>query len=279
MPCLYFYKHGYFYEKDGEQMRLECDFIFDGIPSTEYELQILSLGEAPDSEVLVADKEYTKIIAPNDTRYRILNVSEKNPLTFNLQIFPTNEHFLSSDRIQVITNWMFNQIDYKKLQILDSKISHLYFNCIFTNITKLMMAQNVIGIECTVECDSNGAWEFEKTNKYDFTLNGVGTIFFNNISSDIKGLRPILTIEMFEDANFNMTSLTTGQQIVINNLNMTEKITMDCDNQIISSNLDKYLFDDFNGEFLCMKKGLNSISVSGKCKITMIYQNQAKVGG
>ena len=59
-------------------MRLECDFIFDGIPSTEYELQILSLGEAPDSEVLVADKEYTKIIAPNDTRYRILNVSEKS---------------------------------------------------------------------------------------------------------------------------------------------------------------------------------------------------------
>lgn len=264
-------------------MRLERDFIFDGLPSSEYGLQILSLGTAPDTETLIPNKEYIKVKAPNDTRYRILNVSEDEPLTFKLQLFSTEctteDEFLASDRIKVITDWMFNQTDYKKLQIISSEISHLYFNCILKDATKLMVAQNVFGIECTVECDSAGAWEFEKTNKYDFTLNGVGTIFFNNISSDIKGLRPILTIEMFEDANFNMTSLTTGQQITINNLNTTEKITMDCDNQIISSNLDRYLFDDFNGEFLCMKKGLNSISVSGNCKITMIYQNQVKVGG
>lgn len=263
-------------------MRLECDFIFDGLPSSEYGLQILSLGTAPDTETLIPNKEYIKVKAPNDTRYRILNVSEDEPLTFKLQLFSTEctteDEFLASNRIKVITDWMFNQTDYKKLQIINSEISHLYFNCILKDATKLMIAQNVFGIECTVECDSAGAWEFEKTNRYDFVANGNGSILFNNISSELKGLKPFLTIEMFEDGNLSMTNLTTGQFITINNLNITEKIIMDCRNQVISSNLDKYLFDDFNGEFLYLKQGLNNIAVTGKCKMTMTYQNQVKVG-
>ena len=260
-------------------MRLECDFIFDGIPSTEYNLKILSLGDSDDSETLVADKEISKIIAPNDTRYRILDVFDKEVLTFKLQVFPTNDDFISFEKIQSITNWLFNKKDYKKLQILDIDISHLYFNCILTNATKLMAAQNVIGIEFTVECDSNGAWEFNKTNTYDYSATtGTHTFMFNNMSSSLNGLSPYLTITMYEDGNFSMTNLTTGQQITINSLNNTEVITMDCANQIISSNLNSYLFDDFNGEFLYFQHGLNSMSVTGKCKIVMMYQNQVKVG-
>ena len=259
-------------------MRVESDFIFDGIPSTEYNVTIYSLGDAPDTELLVENKEFTRIIAPHDTRYRIIDVSDNEVLTFKLQIFPTDTDFLSDARIRNLTNWLFNKKDYKKLQILDANISHLYFNCILTDATKVMAVEKVMGIEFTVECDSNGAWTFESINNYDFTVTGIGTIFFNNVSLDIEGIKPILTIEMFEDGDLSMTNLTTGQQITINNLNTTEKITIDCRNQIISSSLERYLFDDFNGEFLYLPQGLSSISVSGKCKISMIYQNQEKVG-
>ena len=83
-------------------MRVESDFIFDGIPSTEYNVTIYSLGDAPDTESLVENKEFTRIIAPHDTRYRIIDVSDNEVLTFKLQIFPTDT--------TIITDGLFRQI-------------------------------------------------------------------------------------------------------------------------------------------------------------------------
>lgn len=259
-------------------MPLECDFIFDGIPSTEYGVQIMSLGYAPDTVALVADKEYITVRPPRSSKHTVLDVSDPEVLTFDVQIFPVNEDYLDNTAIKQISDWLFNKTNYAKLQVLTPELSHLYFNCILKSATKLMSADKVIGISFTAECDSNGGWTFPQKRVYDFSSKNVSILTFNNQSSEENGMRPILQIEMLEDGDFSLANTLSNQIVKINKLNNSEIITMDCENQIISSNLNRYLFDDFNGEFLFMPKGLNKMTVFGKCKITITYQNQEKVG-
>ena len=65
---------------------------------------------------------------------------------------------------------------------------------------------------------------------------------------------------------------------MISNLNDGEIIEIDCENKIISSNLNNNIFEDFMGNFPFFQRGINNIEFWGQGLMEVIYQNQRKVG-
>lgn len=270
--------------KVGEKMFLENYFIFDGKSSMDYNMKIYNVDDMPQDEMLVAEREYTKVKAPRGSKYRIIDCQESDVLTFSIKFLKEDFSIIDDFKLPEIVRWLFNQKDYKKLQIVSNDMINLYYNCILTNVQKISVAGQTYGFSCTVECDSSCAWEFPYTKNYNFSSD-TGEVFQVHYGTFIctcdnldNKLLPKIKITKVEDGNLqirinNLTSVT-----MISNLNDGEIIEIDCENKIISSNLNNNIFEDFMGNFPFFQRGINNIEFWGQGLMEVTYQNQRKVG-
>ena len=66
-------------------MFLENYFIFNGKSSMDYNMKIYNVDDMPQDEMLVAEREYTKVKAPRGGKYRIIDCQESDVLTFSIK--------------------------------------------------------------------------------------------------------------------------------------------------------------------------------------------------
>lgn len=121
------------------------EFIFDGIPSGLYGLQIMNFdnNSQNDSSGLGDLKIETDRINRNPMTY-LLDATYDKPLEFKLHFgspIPIDRHKLS-----LIQRWLFGHKEYKKLQIVQDDLQNIYYNCIL-NKPKIITISNEIWYE------------------------------------------------------------------------------------------------------------------------------------
>lgn len=155
------------------------NFIYDGIPASEYGLRISSLTEQEESVGANAEL-ITQNIYRRPNIY-LLGVKQSEAL--NIPISVTVEGELTADQSSAISRWLFGRESYKKLQILQPDMENIYFNCIFLNPSLIKIGNITRGFTATAVCDSPFAWEYPKKEMFTFDDYSVyENILVNNTS-------------------------------------------------------------------------------------------------
>ena len=226
------------------------DFVYDGKSSISENVKILYTDSNPfEFTKSIPNREYNTFKTNQSGRWRISGVTTPEPLSFPIQImvysddidlYTDNKYVIDRNRISRISHWLFDSVNYKKLQIFTDDLRDLYFMVIFTDVEYFTAGGDVCGFRATIQCDTAGAYEEKIVKK---TSSGSLT--------------------------FNLQNLTQGS-----------RITIDSETLIATSSEGDNLYtgDRFNKCFPVLTYGKNIVSVTGGCTLELNYRMLREVG-
>ena len=133
------------------------NFMFDDIPSERFGLIIVSddSGEsstnASNNVNLITQEIFRR---PKPYFY---GVQQTPVLEFPIK-FMTTEYEITASDSSIIQQWLFGQMNYKELRILQPDMQDIYYMCFLTDPQIIRIGNIVRGYSCTVKCDSPFAY-------------------------------------------------------------------------------------------------------------------------
>lgn len=265
-----------------------ANFIYDTTISSEYGLRITS-EEDGEGTVGGANVElYTQTIYRRPKPY-LLGVQQAPVLTMPIRITTPND--LASTEASVVSNWLFGQMNYKKLTILQPDMQYVYFNCIFTSPQVIRIGNTIRGFTATIVCDSPFAWEYPHTISYAYGGGGLiqDSIIINNTSDNADYTYPSISFAMNVFGG-NISVINNSDSVIraftFTGLSSNETITVNNDLQIITSSIagENRLtnFSNTSGsanyKWLRLVPKQNNISIEGNISsLEFTYQNARKI--
>lgn len=261
------------------------EFIFDGIPCSEYGLMVYHFGSNGQDDVSFQNGEIVEDRIPG--RYDALtyglvqNQSLEYTLVFgaNMESMDANE---SIDRYEVetIAAWLTGYKTRKWLTIIQDDMESFRYRCFISELKLITYGDMPWAFSCKVSCDSPFAYSLPE--EYSYTVNGEEEVILFNRSSFNGFYRPKLeiaihsgssvSIQNLSDGNrtFQFTSLPGGKSLVI---------YIDNKNQVITDNMDLNLYPYFNMKFMRLVRGDNILKIKGNATVKFICEFPVNIGG
>lgn len=255
-------------------------FVYNEQPSELYNIEIASVdgGGTTNNKGSGQVDFIEQFIYRRPTPY-FYGVYYSDKLTFPVSFFSPDE--ISAVDLSYIQNWLFGQLGYKRLTIVEPDMDDVYFNCIFTN-PEIFRAGNVIyGVTADCICDSQFAYTYPKTLSYSFSgsPSGSSIIFYNN--SHYPGyLYPSLDFTMSSSGSFSIVNQTDNdREFLFSGLSGSEVITVNNDLCIIESSLNVVRLPNFNKNFFRLVPGINRLVLTGNIsEFNLTYQFFRRMG-
>lgn len=251
-------------------------FKFDGILSSQYDLMILNVETKATNLALDGERKYINTNLQMGTTFHTLGRKITDPFQFDIEIYTQNGLNMTQQR--EVQKWLFDRIQYHKLEILSPDYDGIYYNCKLIKPT-LNNYQGMMGYKCTVVCDSPWAWEYEKTVQYNISSSPFITSF-HNISDDEDIMRPKLTFTCGNTGgNVLITNITYNNALIeFTGLSGNETITIDKYGQM-SSSTSNSRYGNWNGNRLYLLQGDNQLKITGDVvNVAITYQNARRIG-
>lgn len=261
------------------------EFIFDGIPCSEYGLMVYHFGSNGQDDVSFQNGEIVEDRIPG--RYDALtyglvqNQSLEYTLVFgaNMESMDANE---SIDRYEVetIAAWLTGYKTRKWLTIIQDDMESFRYRCFISELKLITYGDMPWAFSCRVSCDSPFAYSLPE--EYSYTVNGEDEVILFNRSSFNGFYRPKLeiaihsgssvSIQNLSDGNrtFQFSSLPGGKSLVI---------YIDNKNQVITNNMDLNLYPYFNMKFMRLVRGDNILKIKGNATVKFICEFPVNIGG
>ena len=252
-------------------------FVYNGISSKDFGLILVSINTSLNEVTSGSGIEIKSESVMKNPKKIFLGARENTVLEFPIEI--VSKEPIDLPTFLRIKNWLFGNPTYHKLQIEDEWYSDFYFNCILKANEDIKFGGQYFGIRCNVECDSPYA------NIYNFDSSAINYFEFDNLSAEIYGLRPIIEIKLSDAGNsFNIKNLSTNREFKMTNLSPNEVITVDNQNEIITSstklNRFKNLSKGENQGYFSLVHGINKLECLGLLDYLKItYQFAVRLGG
>lgn len=209
-------------------------FIFNGIPSEQYEVSLIMLDGDYTQRSSGSDKNLVTTNVRRNARKLYLDTQYEEVLTFDIVV--AFESPVDIYTLTAVKDWLSGAVNYEQLQICAENFDSFYYNCIIHPTEDLIYNGGYEGVKCTVECDAPWAWEFTNTEEYSLVVGGSNYIEFNNSSDDHEVMRAILSfhisntpasaqpyfsvnVKHYNDAKF---MLQDGSTILLNNATYQE---------------------------------------------------------
>lgn len=253
-------------------------FIFDDIPSETYGLYISKIGGySTDSASGGSDVEIVKQKIRRKPNYFIHGIEQSATLEFELSIL--SKDAIPRDVVSVIQKWLFGQMKYKKLRIVQEDMQNYYFNCFLKNPKVIAVGNIVYGFECSIECDSPWAWEFDATYQVGSVSTSKNFSYFNT-SDNNDYTYPTYTFKKTGLGDVTIINTTDNNHTVsFTDILDGDVITIDNNLQIISSTLDDNLLSKSNLKWGRLVGGLNNIQITGDLEYFNITHKVARKVG
>lgn len=251
------------------------NFIFDGVPSEQFGLFLCNINQTGKQTYDGGGniKIHTSKTALMDYNY-LMGIEYDEMFEFKMtfgSIQPKDKFDIS-----LINNWLIGHSEYKKLQILQHDMTHVYYNCILNDYKIVSFGNYAYAFECTVICDR--PWSLGNTRTYNIKK---GTSILLNESHTNRLTYPILsfttnqanaTVSIVNASNDNWETKFTG-------LSSGETITVDNQLQLITSSLGLFRLGNFNKHWLELVPRNNKLIVSGAVnEVKIKFEEIRKVG-
>lgn len=257
-------------------------FIWDNVPSEIYDMRVFRYESAgkenspTGGNIQIIDKKIFRRPKPY-----FFGTTQNEVLTFPL-VFGSFDAIDSTTR-NAIEKWLFEQTNYKKLQIIHYDLDSIYYNCLLVNSQAIKIGNLNFAYQCDVVCDSPWAWEFPKTLSKTYVDDSVDSTFnFINNSANGDYLYPSLAFTLNAlGSGITITNETdSNRQFIFTSLSPSETVTVDNDRQIITSDTGLRRLSGFNLKWFRLIPGLNTINVQGGVSsLDMTYQFASRMGG
>lgn len=258
-------------------------FTWNGITSKDFGLILASINNSLNEVPSGSGIEIQGVSSIKNPRKLFLGAKENQVLEFPVEI--VSEKPLDLPTFLRIKQWLFGSPGYHKLQIEDEWYSDFYFNCILKPSEDIKFGGEYFGLRCSVECDSPYAYTFPQTQTYTFDSSVINYFEFDNFSAEIHGLRPIIEFKMSKSGKeFSIKNLATNREFKMAGLSPNEVITVDNQNEIITSstNLNRFknLSKGRNQGYFSLVHGRNKLECHGLLEYLKItYQFAVRLGG
>lgn len=262
-------------------------FLFDDQYSKNYGLTIAAINGNSTTEAsggsnieIFYDSVYRK------PKKYIYGSSPEEVLTFEMEV--VSEKPLYGLKRSKIQKWLFGRTKPCKLQIIQSDLQDIYFNCFLTDSSLIYLTNECYGFRFTVECDAPWAWQLPKT--YTFRRPAEATRFtqkihFYNDSDDTDYTYPLIEMQasstLMNDGEVSIINHSDdGRTFSFTQLKKDEVVTVDNEIQLLSSSEGRLLSENFNKNFFRLLPGANELEINGEIQYLKItYSNARKVGG
>lgn len=246
-------------------------FIFDGIPSEEFNLVVANVGGKSQSPGTVGSKlDIQEDRIPRRARGIHYGTVGNDPLSFPI-VFSIAKDFSYFDRYDIarIAKWLTNHQQYKKLIICQDDTESVYYNCIITELTQIEAGGKTIGFEAIVTCDTPFAYRVVPDTFIQ--CSGDLSVVYRCLSNTNDYYRPDMVIET-ESSDLTIENKTDGTVFSLSGMTNGKKVITICGETLVmeSSNGDN-LYDCWN---IDMPKrvfralgGENLLSITGACTI------------
>ena len=261
------------------------EFIFDGIPCSQFGLMVYHFGSNGQEDVSFQNGSIIEDRLPARFDALTYGLVQNQSLEYTL-VFGANMESIdarqSLDRYEVeaIATWLTGHNTRKWLTIVQADMETFRYTCFISELRLITDGDYPWAFSCKVSCDSPFAYTFPE--EYEYEVKGEKQICFLNRSSYNGFYRPVVEIK-----------LNSGQDVAIQNRSDNNRlfqftglpnsgslvITVDNKNQTITSNTDLNLYPYFNMHFLRLCKGDNYLNISGNATVKLICEFPTNIGG
>lgn len=261
------------------------EFIFDGIPCSEFGLMVYHFGSNSQDDVNFQNGDIVEDRIPY--RYDALtyglvqNQSLEYTLVFgaNMESIDANSSLDRFD-VEAVAAWLTGYDTRKWLVISQNDMEPFRYKCIISELKLITYGDMPWAFSCKVSCDSPFAYTLPQ--EFVYTVNGESQVrLFNrssyngfyrpNMEISIRGGDGIL-IQNLSDKNrmFQFSELPGGRSLII---------YIDNKNQVITNNMDLNLYPCFNMKFMRLVRGDNILKISGQAEVKFICEFPVNIGG
>lgn len=268
-----------------------CHFTYADVSSREYNLWFAHCDTSDYASINGTTKPVTVFSSRGNRQYLVADSYKDSAVSIDVEFLTDDDRALSPREMRDIERWLFNRKKYYKLyvdiaddcneesyQIIDGIESRYYFNCRFTNPSKIYGNGGIVGYKARMECDSYMMWQDAITKT--FSINGTAALSSKIIDLDVgtdvdEYIYPKVTITM-ASAGGNITIINntddTSRQTTFKSLTGSITFTMNGNlNYISGSNYLKF----YNRNFIRLIPGVNRIAIVGAVSsITFEWENR-----
>jgi phage-related protein len=263
-------------------------FTYDGVSSTTLGLFLCKVGNADSEKIFVAERSIVnETLQKNGKTHNFFYKTEKRPLRFQADFFLDGTW--SDYNAREVARFFFKD---RYCEFVPDDTNRVYV-CMPTGSSK-MFSENTTGyFSLEFECIDEYSRSSLKELNYDYsTATTTQTFTFYNTGD--ATIYPIIEITNI-DSNSTVTiaNTTTGKTMKFDTVKPTtspppagsnpnasgnpliagEIIVVDCDKEIVKTNqLGIYRYGDMVGDFLYFIRDVNSLSVTGKCRLKITYR-------
>lgn len=261
------------------------EFIFDGVPCSEYGLMVYSFGSNTQEDVSFQNGDIIEDRIPGRYDALTYGVVQNQALEYTL-IFGADPASMDAndpiDRFEVeaIAGWLTGHQSRKWLVILQEDMEPFRYKCMISELTLITYGDMPWAFSCKVSCDSPFAYTMP--DEYTYTVNGTSTVPFFNRSSYNGYYRPVIEIANMGSGTLSIKNKTDGGrtlQFTDAPVNSTTVIRVDNKNQIITGSDGTNLYPYCNMKFLRLLRGDNVLEISGKAQVKLICEFPVNIGG
>lgn len=218
-------------------------------------------------------------------KYKKINTTYESPLsaTFGIckRVCNGVVEYFDQYELRDIERWLSSKT-YQQFQPCDEEFDDIVFFGSFTQINYERHGEHIYKLVVTFETDSPHGYTKEKLSK--FTIRNANDSFHLINSGDEVGyISPsFLEIKIKKAGNLLITNSLDEDSLSIKNCKLNEIITLDNDNQILSTDTSSHkIYDDFNYKFLKLFRtedtSDNKLTFSLPCEVTVRYRLIRKV--
>ena len=268
-----------------------CHFTYANTSSREYGLLFAHCETSDYTAINGTTKPITVFNSRGNKQYFVADSYDDSPISIDVEFLTDDDRTLSVREIRDIERWLFNRKNYYKLyidiaddcyaesyQIVDGIEKRFYFNCRFSNPSKIYGNGGTVGFKARMECDSYALWQDALTQTFNIghTSSSDSSIISINIDSEVDDyVYPKIKITMAQaGGDIYITNNTDDTSRITSFKSLTGSIefTMNGNLNYISGN--NYIkFYDRN--FVRLIPGVNNIGVVGAVsKIEFEWENR-----
>jgi predicted phage tail component-like protein len=209
---------------------------------------------------------------PNNVLYPYFFGVKHQPLQFSVT-FSTLDSNMDSDKLHQIANWLF-QNKYKGFISSDNP-SRMYYCMAVNQIDFITNGSDQGYFTVDFRCRDGFAWSLPLFETFD--LSGITTpevIQLTNFSNVIDYVHPEVEFEL-KSTNTGISLINInddGKEFKFTALNQLEEMYVNNDKRLIISSTGLNRFGKFNNGWFRLVRGINNITVTGKCVLKFRMQ-------
>jgi len=256
------------------------NFIADRESSEEYGVVCVRFDTISGAEIVSGEGETELNISktPRSNKFKILSQEYTKPLSFTFQIINDDGSNIDEVKERSIKKWLCKRGKFIKFQMDDDRFYDTEFEVNISN-PQIIKVINVVGMEFTVTCNAPYGYSSMIKKSYNIvSTNQQIKLYINNDIDDY--IYPNITILANAPGSLSITNSTevSNSVFTINNLVAGETITIEGEIPFISSSTSHDVWKDFNKRWIRFVDGLNTLTFSNLCTVTISYREPRRVG-